>query len=105
MANFERASLPMKRCTFLLTAAVFLASSNGCAVFQSGKDAWTQTFRMTRPRPHDGPMEMEDDEDEWGFVGDEGRADRDRETDPDRWWHNLVMSPEARNIERNLGID
>ena len=95
----------MKHCTFLLIVAVFLSSSTGCAAFNSGKDAWTQTLRMARPRPFDGPTTPDDQEDEWGFVGDEGRADRDRERDPDRWWHNLVMSPEARNIERNLGID
>lgn len=61
--------------------------------------------RMFRPRPNDGPVEYDEEEDEWGFVGTEGRADQDRERDPDRWWQNLVMSPEARNIERNLGID
>ena len=61
--------------------------------------------RTFRPRPHDGPLDINGEEDEWGFVGKEGRADMDRERDPDRWWQNLVMSPEARNIERNLGID
>ena len=95
----------MKRCSFPLIVAIFLSTSSGCAVFESSQNAWRQTMRMARPKPHDGPVEMEDMEDEWGFVGEEGRADRDRERDPDRWWHNLVMSPEARNIERNLGID
>ena len=85
--------------------AVFTVTSTGCAITEPGQNALTQTARMFRPRPHDGPMTPEDAEDEWGFVGEEGRADRDRERDPDRWWHNLVMSPEARNIERNLGID
>lgn len=64
-----------------------------------------ETARMFKPRPHDGPLEIEDADDEWGFVGKEGRADMDRERDPDRWWQNLIMSEEARHIERNLGID
>ena len=84
--------------------AVFLLASTGCAMTDSGQNPFTQTFRMVRPKPFDGPVPV-DKEDEWAFVGEEGRADRDRERDPDRWWHNLVMSEEARNIERNLGID
>ena len=58
-----------------------------------------------RPKPYDTPMHFDEEEDEWGFVGDEGRAEQPRERDPDRWWQNLIMSQEARNIERNLGID
>lgn len=95
----------MKRCTFALIVTVFCAASTGCAVFNAGQDAWTKTSRMMRPKPFDGPAEADDPEDEWSFVGDEGRADMDRERDPDRWWQNLVMSPQARAIERNLGID
>jgi hypothetical protein len=74
-------------------------------MMESGKQAMTQTLRVFRPRPFDGPAEYDEEDDEWGFVGKEGRADQERERDRDRWWHNLVMSPEARSIERNLGID
>jgi hypothetical protein len=72
---------------------------------ESGKQAMTRTGRMFRPRPFDEQSEPEEVEDDWGFVGEEGRAGQPRERDPDRWWQNLVMSPEARSIERNLGID
>lgn len=65
----------------------------------------TQMSRMFRPKPYDGSAVPESEEDEWGFVGTEGRAGMERERDPDRWWQNLVMSPRARNIERSLGID
>lgn len=77
----------------------------GCTMTDSGMNPFTKTVRTLRPKPFDGPAEIEDAEDEWGFVGKEGRADQDREREPDRWWRNLVMSEEARNIERNLGID
>ncbi|MEZ6125956.1 MAG: hypothetical protein R3C49_22745 [Planctomycetaceae bacterium] len=71
-----------------------------------GRTAFVDSMRMFRPNPYDSTMSTDSGkEDEWGFVGKEGRADQDRERDPDRWWQNLIMSQEARNIERNLGID
>lgn len=95
----------MKRCIFALIVTGFCLTSTGCTLVNLGRDAFVQSTRSFRPKPHDGPARMEEEEDEWGFVGTEGRADQDRERDPDRWWQDLVMSPEARNIERNLGID
>lgn len=95
----------MKRCTFALILTAFCLASTGCSVFSAGQDAWTKTARMVRPRPFDGPSEPDDPEDEWSFVGDEGRADQEREQDPDPWWQQHFMSPQARAIERNLGID
>ncbi|MEZ6059193.1 MAG: hypothetical protein R3C19_02410 [Planctomycetaceae bacterium] len=95
----------MKRVYVTGIVAVLLSASTGCAVFESGRDAMSQTMRMFRPRPFDEPADVDDQPDEWGFVGDEGRAELPRERDPDRWWQNLVMSEDARNIERNLGID
>lgn len=71
----------------------------------AGKNAIVDTTRMFRPNPHDGPVTPADEEDEWSAVGREGRQGMDRERDPDRWWQNHIMSPQARNIERNLGID
>lgn len=95
----------MKRWQSLTIVTVLITTSTGCAMMESGRTAFLESTRMFRPRPHDGPTMLGEDEDEWGFVGKEGRADMDRERDPDRWWQDLVMSPEARNIERNLGID
>ena len=85
--------------------AVLAAASTGCALLNSGRNAFSETARLVRPKPYDTPMNHDEDDDKWGFVGDEGRADQPRERDPDRWWQNLIMSQEARNIERNLGID
>lgn len=95
----------MKRCTFALIVAVFCFTSTGCSVFNASQQAWTKTARMVRPRPFDGPGEPNAPDDEWSFVGDEGRGDQERESDPDPWWQNWVMSDQARAIERNLGID
>ncbi len=100
----------MKCVCVAAIVAVLLGTSTGCAVFESGRDAMNQTVRMFRPRPFDEPIDKRpdhllDEADEWGFVGDEGRSEMPRQKDPDSWWQNLVMSEEARNIERNLGID
>lgn len=95
----------MKHSVRLLIVAVFAAASTGCTVLESGRNAMVESTRMFRPNPLDGPVREEDEEDEWGFVGSEGRADQERQRDPDRWWQNKIMSSEARNIERNLGID
>ena len=74
-------------------------------MLSASRDAMVQSAKMFKPNPNDGNALTSDDDDEWNFVGQEGRADQKRERDPDRWWQNLVMSPEARHIERNLGID
>ncbi|MCA9083772.1 MAG: hypothetical protein KDA81_06940 [Planctomycetaceae bacterium] len=85
--------------------AGLLLASTGCGMFTPPREAFSQSLRMFRPNPLDGPLEPKDTPDEWGFVGKEARGDQDRERDPDRWWQNWIMSEEARNIERNLGID
>ena len=95
----------MKRSTSLCIVAVLSLTSTGCTMLNAGRDAVSQSVRMFKPNPHDGPVRPDSEPDEWGFVGEEGRADQERERDPDRWWQNKMMSQEARNIERNLGID
>ena len=95
----------MKRCISTLIVAVFACSSTGCTMLTASRDAMSQSMRMFKPNPNDGNALSGDEVDEWEFVGKEGRFDQERERDPDRWWQDLVMSPEARHIERNLGID
>ena len=95
----------MKHRLSLLILAVFTAASTGCALSESGQQAVFQMKHLIRPKPYDEPVQQEDVEDDWSFVGAEARAGQPRERDPDRWWQDMVMSPEARQIERNLGID
>lgn len=94
----------MKHVKILLIAGLLGSLTTGCAMTDSAKSAFKPMSRFILPGAQDEPLRP-DIEDEWAFVGDEGRGDYERERDPDRWWRNLVMSPEARNIERNLGID
>ena len=102
----SRSVTPLRTARFLtVIVAGILATSTGCAVVDSGKSAFFDMTHMVRPKPFDEPSRAIPEDDGWGFVGDEGRAGQEREYDKDRWYRNLVMSPEARNIERNLGID
>jgi len=97
----------MKRCISMTMVAVFAFASTGCGLMNTGKTAVVDSMRMFRPNPYDSPLrpDQEEEEDEWSAVGKEGRHGMDRERDPDRWWQNYIMSPQARSIERNLGID
>lgn len=90
------------RRTILLIPVLFLT---GCAMLESGKNSMLEVTRMARPRPYDNPSENIATEDEWGFVGEEGRNGMPRERDNDRWWKNSIMSQRARDIETSLGID
>jgi hypothetical protein len=60
---------------------------------------------MFTPNPDDWDTGVEKDEEEWDFVGEEGRGDQTRERDPDQWFKKHLMSEKANSIERNLGID
>ena len=95
----------MTRCLSTLIVAVFAFTSTGCTMLNASRDAMVQSARMFKPNPNDGNSLSGRENDDWGFVGKEGRAEQKRERDPDRWWQDMVMSPEARHIERNLGID
>ena len=66
----------------------------------------TRTARMFRPRPFDETSDpAEELEDDWSDAMKEGRPNLERERDPDRFWVEKVMSPQARSIERNLGFE
>lgn len=96
----------MKSSFFALSLVLFLSS--GCAsMMDSIADANQQTWRALKPKAFDSDWSSggEEEIDQWGFVGDEARGDRAKESDPDPWWQKYVMSSKARNIERNLGIE
>jgi len=71
---------------YRLCCLLLLATLTGCSLFQQYQDD------AARYR------------DDYDFVGDEGRGDRPREKESDglsKW----VESPQARSINRNLGIE
>jgi hypothetical protein len=92
------------RALTIIVAGLILTST-GCQTLTSPKAAWLQTVSMFRPDTRDYDNGIEDDGSEWEFVGDEGRAGQARERDPDPWFKQNLMSPKARSIEHNLGID
>ncbi|QDU10441.1 hypothetical protein [Gimesia aquarii] len=92
----------------ILTLSIVLFLSSGCtSMMDSIADANQQTWRALKPKAFDSDWSSggEEEIDQWGFVGEEARGDRPKESDPDPWWQKYVMSSKARNIERNLGIE
>lgn len=91
--------------TILLTACMAGLSLAGCSIVESPRSAMRRMTRTFTPRAVDADDDSEKDDGQWDFVGDEGRAEYDRERDPDPWYGKYIISDKARSIERNLGID
>lgn len=85
--------------------AGLLISSTGCTVMDASRNALSRTTSMFTPSTRAYDDGLDDDGSEWSFVGEEGRADQERETDPDPWFRKHLMSEKARSIEHNLGFD
>jgi len=88
----------------LIIVAGLLLTSTGCQTM-APTSPLRQTLEMFRPASQDYEDGTDEDGSEWHFVGDEGRAGQVRERDPDPWFKENLMSPKARSIEHNLGID
>ena len=96
----------MNRLLPLAIVAILLTASTGCTTMSNVGTGMTKTMRMFRPQPFDGTDEpSENEDDSWGDMVKEGRPNRDPEREPDRFWWNNIMSPQARSIERNLGFE
>ena len=89
----------------VLILVLLCAAVSGCTVIEHPKSAMRRMKRMYTPNPDDFDSEVNEDDGEWDFVGDEGRGDMARERDPDPWFKKYLMSEKANSIERNLGID
>lgn len=92
------------RLIFLMTSLIGLQLA-GCAMVESPRSAMRNMTRTLTPRATDEWEDIDKDDGEWDFVGGEGRADCDRERDPDPWFGKYFVSDKARAIERNLGVD
>lgn len=88
-----------------LCLILLLLTTAGCNLVESPKSASRRFTRMFTPNSRDWTDPAHEDHGEWDFVGDEGRAEFEREQDPDPWYGKHLMSDKARSIERNLGID
>lgn len=95
-------SMTTRRLTLSLLILTSLPSG-GCAVVDMSRDAMVRTTSMFRPDPKDYDEGADDDGKDWAFVGEEGRADQKRDRNPEAWLDDLISSPKARAIERNLG--
>jgi len=90
------------RYCMILATSLTLAST-GCSQFPMMQSAFTQSFESVKPN---GTADYDDGTDEVeGWVheaGVEARGDRPVEIDNDPF--RALMSPKAKSIERNLGI-
>ena len=96
----------MDRLVLPAILAILLTASTGCTTMSDVGTGMTKTMRMLRPQPFDGTDEpSENADDSWSDMVKEGRPNREPEREPDRFWWNNIMSPQARSIERNLGFE
>ena len=92
-------------CRIAILLVSTLVLSSGCVLMESAQEMSRQTLRVFKFRPSDYRDLAEEEDNEWDFVGQEGRGNLTRERDPDQWWKKWFMSEKARSIERNVGID
>lgn len=84
----------------LLTATVL--SHAGC---NSMRESSRQMVSALKPGDYDDGTD--DVSDPWIHqAGVEARGNRPRDSvDEPRWFHNMLTTPKARDIERNMGYD
>lgn len=86
-------------CSALCLFLAGLLMATGCAMVESTHTFLKENFN-DRPDPTD-----QSDESWVKKAGEEGRGNRQRETDPDFWFNRWFKSEKHREIERNLGVD
>lgn len=91
----------------LLFTFVAVASSGlpGCSLMEPWGAAWHDMKRMAMPKTSDRRELTEESQEQWNFVGEEGRRGQEVEKDPDQWYRKYIMSEKARSIEENLGFE
>ncbi|QDU79016.1 hypothetical protein Pla110_07200 [Polystyrenella longa] len=89
-----------------MICCLLVALSGGCAMLEEETEtAISETKRQFRIKPNDYHDNTEDPDEDWSFVGDQGRAGMPKERDNDRVLRKYLMSEKARSIESNLGIE
>lgn len=88
-----------------LAGAAVLTALPGCMLLEPWGDFWHEVKRNVKPSGDDKRDFTEESQEDWQFVGKEGRKGQTVEKDPDQWYRKYIMSEKARNIEENLGFE
>lgn len=89
----------------LFCAAVAAAGLSGCLLIEPWGNFWHEVKRNAKLDGEDRRDTAEDSQEQWKFVGKEGRRNQSVEKDPDQWYRQYIMSEKARSIEENLGYE
>ena len=95
----------MNRLSLLILLGGLVVAPSGCVLIDSAKDVGRYTKRTFTFRPGDYRDATDEQQDDWEFVGEEGRGNQTIQRDPDQWWRKWVMTEKSRSIERNLGFE
>jgi hypothetical protein len=94
----------MRRGAVIAPLVFLCADLSGCAMMDSMANYMKHTLSFTKGTDYINGADEEDEA--WvKEAGEEARAYRPRERDPDQWYKQNIMSEKARSIEHNLGID
>ncbi len=98
--------LSQGKCSLSLAILMlFLIGSSGCTQTGSIREMFTRSFDSSKPSHHDYDDDTDNVDEGWiKEAGIEARGDRPLEMDNDPF-RNMLMSPKARSIERNLGFE
>ena len=79
----------------------------GCALMDGTREMTKGMYNVFRPKPGNYGEDIlpeDDHQDAWDSVGKEGRAGKARQKESDGL-SKYLQSPQARDIERSVGID
>ena len=77
---------------------------SGCGLMNAAKDITRESLKPMKMRPNDYRDTTSETEDEWTSVGRTANTVRGVEKDEDPF-RKYMLSPKARSIERNFGIE
>lgn len=77
---------------------------SGCGLMKPAKNVARESVKPFKLRPNDYRDTTNESDDEWTSVGRTASTVRGVEKDEDPL-RNVLLSPKARSIERNLGIE
>ena len=91
--------------SLLAILLLLLIGSSGCTQTASIREMFTKSFDSSKPSHHDYDDGTDETDEGWiKEAGIEARGDRPLESENDPF-RDLLMSPKARSIERNLGFE